>query len=138
MSKVCSVCCKQKPVTEFVNLVTGFETKMCANCRAIRTRSKNKNWKTRQEYNRKTLYGMSSDEYTSLLEIQNGSCAICNKLPDTHATYKVLAVDHDHASKRVRGLLCSQCNVGLGMFQHNPKLLLKALEYLGFRDPIDM
>jgi len=41
-----------------------------------------------------------------------------------------LAVDHDHKNGEVRGLLCHRCNVGLGNFQDNPELLLKAYKYL--------
>lgn len=81
---------------------------------------------------------MSVGEYDNLLASQNNTCAICERPAGEHSTYKELAVDHDHETGVVRGLLCAQCNVGLGMFQHKVELLLKAVQYLGFRDPIDM
>ncbi len=52
------------------------------------------------------VYGITSDEYDRLLELQGGRCAICRARPKS----KRLAVDHDHKSGAVRGLLCSRCN----------------------------
>lgn len=51
-------------------------------------------------------YGLSPEEYDALLKLQGGKCAICRARPVS----KRLAVDHDHASGAVRGLLCSRCN----------------------------
>lgn len=74
-----------------------------------------------------------------MLQEQEGKCAICKRAPDDHARNKALAVDHDHKTGQVRKLLCGQCNVGLGMFQHDPQLMQRAIEYLdGFRDEIDL
>ena len=66
-------------------------------------------------------------EYEALLEAQGGVCRICQG-PDTSG--RSLAVDHDHASGRVRGLLCGRCNLGLGTFKDDPALLAAAIEYL--------
>jgi hypothetical protein len=71
-------------------------------------------------------YGISLEEYRTLVEKQKGLCLICQKAPED----KALAVDHCHATGRVRGLLCIPCNVGLGNFKDDPKLLQKAAEYL--------
>lgn len=79
------------------------------------------------------LYGMSEDDYQKMLRDQRGRCAIC-KLESTSlsrwGTVKALAVDHDHGTKRVRGLLCDKCNRGLGYFNDNVDLLRSATEYL--------
>jgi hypothetical protein len=72
-------------------------------------------------------YGIGLDEYNKLLAIQNGVCKICGK---SDSAGKNLAVDHDHVTKKVRGLLCSQCNTGLGMFQDSIEVLQKAQDYL--------
>lgn len=64
--------------------------------------------------------------YQYLHDIQAGKCAICGIKPQN----KALAVDHDHESFKVRGLLCGSCNGGLGFFKDNPKLLMKATRYL--------
>lgn len=83
------------------------------------------NW-TDKRLNQK--YGISLKEYNDMLLNQNGVCAICkNKnLPNSGK----LAVDHDHENGKVRGLLCIQCNRGLGMFYDNIKYLSSAIEYL--------
>ncbi len=66
-------------------------------------------------------------EYKVLLDMQDGTCAICNK-PCELQTY--LSVDHDHATGKVRGLLCKRCNLGIGYFLDDPELLTSAIEYL--------
>jgi len=71
--------------------------------------------------------------YKILIEKQNGLCAICKK-PETRKhkdgwVYK-LCIDHDHTTGEVRGLLCSNCNNGLGRFMDNVEFLLKAIKYL--------
>jgi len=58
---------------------------------------------------------------------QNGVCAICSGVSKN----KSLAVDHNHVTGIVRGLLCDRCNRGLGNFQDSPKYFRRALEYLG-------
>jgi Recombination endonuclease VII len=70
------------------------------------------------------FYDMSPEEYQSLLYKQKGCCAICGSLMDGPR------VDHDHQSGKVRGLLCHQCNVVLGLMRENPDRLRNAAEYL--------
>lgn len=75
-------------------------------------------------------YGLSPDQYYELLKSQGNVCAICKKPePNTHQ-YKRLAVDHCHVTNKVRGLLCSHCNTGLGKFRHSKWLLITAATYL--------
>ena len=79
-------------------------------------------------------YGIGVVEYTALLESQGGVCAVCGK-PETrvdHRTKKVsrLAVDHDHVTKAVRGLLCKNCNTAIGSFGDDPAMFRAALAYL--------
>jgi hypothetical protein len=73
-------------------------------------------------------YDISADDYHIMFENQNGRCAICNK--DFSFVIKNLNVDHDHITRKVRGLLCNKCNLGLGQFKDDPKLLLKAADYV--------
>ncbi len=68
-------------------------------------------------------YGIDESVYNSLIEKQNGVCAICKK-----AAY--LYIDHDHASGIVRGMLCLQCNTALGNFNDDKRLLQEAIKYL--------
>lgn len=81
-----------------------------------------------REYNFKSKYGITTKEYDELYTGQSGCCALCSK----HSTElsRPLCVDHDHETGKVRGLLCSTCNSGLGKLGDNEEGLLKALEYL--------
>lgn len=88
----------------------------------------------------KATYGITVEQYLGLLEAQRGKCALCeipiislvdddrdfNGQPDNN----IARVDHCHETGRVRGLLCFCCNVGLGKFRDDTKLLLKAVRYL--------
>ena len=76
----------------------------------------------------KARYGISAEEYADLLEKQHGRCAICST--EACNTGRRFAVDHDHHTKRVRALLCSNCNKGLGHFQDSQELLRNAAVYL--------
>ena len=71
--------------------------------------------------------GLSVDDYMAMLESQGGVCAIC-KLPDPQGIR--LSVDHDHVTERVRGLLCRNCNVALGLFKDDPVRIEAARGYL--------
>jgi hypothetical protein len=77
-------------------------------------------------------YGLTVEQFRSLVAGQNGCCAICRKplqlSQEGLNTYKA-PVDHDHASKRVRGILCVTCNLGLGLIEREG-WLEKAREYL--------
>lgn len=77
-------------------------------------------------------YKISIDDYDRMFEAQGGRCAICNNV-QTH-TYKGsvtrLAVDHDHKTGKVRGLLCHECNAGIGFLHEDKTLLRKAVTYL--------
>lgn len=76
----------------------------------------------------KRLYGVSADDYSRLFEEQHGCCAICGK--HQSKLKKRLGVDHNHKTKEVRGLLCANCNAGIGYFQDSTDLLSKTIKYL--------
>lgn len=73
-------------------------------------------------------YGIGIEDYNAMFQAQAGCCAICGK----HQTefVKGLAVDHDHATGKIRKLLCVNCNHGLGCFMDSIGLMYKAVEYL--------
>lgn len=82
----------------------------------------------------KKKFGLSLDVYYEMLESQNHVCAIC-KRPENAVDYRTglpraLAVDHCHETNKVRGLLCTQCNRGLGKFNDNVEYLQSAITYL--------
>jgi hypothetical protein len=75
-------------------------------------------------------YGITIDEYNTLLAKQAGVCALCRH-PTRRGTYGGnLDVDHDHATGKVRGLLCTSCNHALGVLGDNVEGLELALKYL--------
>ena len=82
----------------------------------------------------KSHYNLTLAEYLALLEQQNGGCAICGLEPSGRR----LAVDHDHkccsgdksCGKCVRGLLCVNCNLGIGAAQDNIVILERMIDYL--------
>jgi hypothetical protein len=92
----------------------------CNVCRKRRVR--------RQAHNThlKATYGITIDEYDQLFESQDGTCWIC----DGGTSKRFLAVDHDHKTGEVRGLLCATCNKTLGKFRDNPERFDKAAAYL--------
>lgn len=79
----------------------------------------------------KSRYGIPPGTYRKMLELQNGNCLICDISESAHG--KRLFVDHCHTTGTVRGLLCNECNKGLGCFKDNPEYFLKAIEYLKSR-----
>jgi len=71
--------------------------------------------------------GATVEEFLQLLESQNGVCAICG---EPCKTGRRLAIDHSHKNKNRRGLLCHNCNRGLGMFDDDIVRLRRAIQYL--------
>jgi hypothetical protein len=76
-------------------------------------------------------YGITLNEYHDIIKEQGGGCYICGKKLESGG--KRLAIDHDHITKKVRGVLCFSCNKGLGLFYDNIHNLEKAVMYL--KDP---
>lgn len=74
----------------------------------------------------KSRFGITLDDYKRRLTSQGGVCGICHKPPKSIR----LAIDHDASTGVVRGLLCGNCNRGIGMLHHDPALLRAAAEYL--------
>jgi len=76
----------------------------------------------------KRMFDITPTRYDEMLQEQNGCCAICGR--HFNEFKKSLAVDHNHTSGAIRGLLCSRCNMMLGYAQDSPKILQNAIEYL--------
>jgi len=77
----------------------------------------------------KRTYGIKLDEYNKMLKQQENRCSICGEHKDLFR--KFLAVDHDHKTGAIRGLLCKNCNTGLGNFKDSVEIMNKAIAYLG-------
>ena len=77
-----------------------------------------------RKYNLKR-YGLTLEDYISLLNSQGNKCAICGG-----SDSRALNVDHDHQTGRIRGLLCTKCNTALGLLDEDTCCLRAALKYL--------
>ena len=75
----------------------------------------------------KWKYNLTSEEYTNKLNEQNGVCGVCGSMEFFFK--RILAVDHDHTTGKVRGLLCNKCNLGLGNFKDSIETLKSAIKY---------
>ena len=77
-------------------------------------------------YHLKKTYGITIEEYDQLLSAQNGVCAICGG----GTSKRHFAVDHNHRTGQVRGLLCARCNGGLARFMDRIENLIAAANYM--------
>ena len=123
------------------------ETRVCRRCgveKSLQDFYKNKDKNRKQPYfldckpchkakcrdwELKKKYGIDRSEYNSLWDKQSGKCRICQCLLG-RSTKTVPHVDHCHKTGEVRGLLCFQCNAGLGMFRDSPTVLEAAMAYI--------
>jgi hypothetical protein len=128
--KTCTKCKEGKPFTAFSKSkkTRDGHAYYCKVCKAQYA----KDWFERnggvRSHNLKQAYGITQADYESMLEEQGGCCAICGTKNTGHTAH--FAVDHDHATGKVRGLLCSLCNTGLGGFRDDPKRLEAAINYI--------
>lgn len=145
----CRSCKEDKPRSEYHDQPTS-KRGHCLDCKDCR-REYNKNRRTgpkRQEildkkkahhkFYRETAidryrekrFGLTREDYDSLLKEQEGGCAIC-KSTNPKGRYKErFSVDHCHETGQVRGLLCNTCNLGIGHMKDDPNLLRAAIAYL--------
>lgn len=82
----------------------------------------------RRHYKRKAAFGLTPVMFDSFMRQQAGRCAICRGLPLN--SDRALAVDHNHHTDHIRGLLCENCNRAIGLFEDDPDRLTNAVKYL--------
>lgn len=123
--KECTKCHKVLPLNAFHAHPKTKDRRQswCKECKKEYNRSVKVSSEKSAEYNRKALYGITEEEYQSLVVKQHGLCGICSKA-------KPLVVDHDHNTNDVRGLLCINCNVILGHAKDQVAVLKSAIVYL--------
>lgn len=133
-TKQCSICKEIKPLTEFHLRSKREPTPKSACIYCHRERAK-KYWQKnplpkdiQRERNLKKSFGIGIQEYNNLLAQQGFQCAICKV--ESCASGRNFAVDHDHKTGVIRGLLCKFCNTALGQFKDDQKILLNAIQYL--------
>ena len=155
LTKVCGECKKDLPIAEFYARPErlGRPKSSCKEChkaamreyrRAHPEKTRRSLWAQntgRNSTSPKTLeelqmrqrkeglkrFGLTIAQFIEMRDKQSNNCLICGRGP---SSYRCLGVDHDHATGRVRGLLCGKCNAGLGNFEDNREYLSRAIEYL--------
>lgn len=124
---VCTKCGEEKTKDNFCR-----HRKWCKSCLrqyAKEYRNNPDNRRKALDGNKRRKFGLTRDELAKMLERQDGKCEICRKQIeslDGRGTH----VDHCHATGKVRGILCHNCNVGLGYFSDSIFSLARAIEYL--------
>lgn len=145
---ICSKCKKDKPETEFCkrhNVERGRQY-WCKECQILINKKnyKRRPRKPKKPYDKKgalvrmlkSRYGLTYEQYEEMYINQNKACGICGKKGTLGGRFG-LRIDHCHLTGAIRGLLCINCNSGLGMFREDPLLLVMATEYLKSKTPKD-
>lgn len=133
MSKSCALCLSLFDPTS-------NRQKFCLDCKQESRRNNGRAFadKLRKEgnaesYNRaanlKTTYGINPGQFDLMLEQQDNKCAIC-ETDKPGGRYSQWHIDHDHQTKKIRGLLCHSCNLGIGIFEEDIERLEAAIQYL--------
>jgi hypothetical protein len=143
--KVCVNCDLEKPEAAFPIDPQRSDRlhPYCKRCKAERMRAANKRYRQRhpdrarrrdRAWHLRKHYGITVTLYEELLASQDGRCAICGTQDPAMAqgasSGRSLAVDHDHETGAIRGLLCMPCNLGLGYLRDDPNNLRRAAQYL--------
>lgn len=111
-TKLCSNCGEVKPLSDFVAYKKGKYVTRVASCKQCN-----------DFYARSKKYRITKEEYITMIKSQDYKCKICGEK-------KALVIDHCHKSDRVRGLLCDNCNMAIGLMKENIKSLQSAIKYL--------
>lgn len=134
--KKCTKCGVQKPLSEFSKHKSGkngirAQCKLCISAvyapvkKPKRTAEETKNLYKSRAFKRK--YGITKEDFYVLKSKQNNKCAICENILEND---KKSHMDHCHDTGKLRGVLCTTCNVGLGMFKDSLLLLKSAVKYV--------
>lgn len=129
--KSCSVCGKVKPISDFYKCskaLVGYQSE----CKACVSNRGTEYWQNggRQKGQKRRIkrlmieLGSTYEEYLHLIKRQDSCCPICNRKVD------ILVIDHSHENNKFRGLICADCNKGLGFFKDNEAIIIAAAAYL--------
>ena len=136
-ARACSSCNETKPADAFTRRRThrpGKLVSVCNTCKVTYNRRRRAAdpqhvYNIERRSKLKQQYGISMEEYDTMLAAQGGGCAICAATEPGGRT-KYFPVDHCHTTGTVRGLLCTKCNRGLGLFNDDPARLERAAKFL--------
>jgi hypothetical protein len=140
-SSVCNKCGETKPLSEFspdTSMRLGVRN-MCKACSRVKNRAAYKhNYRRNLDFHLRRNFGITLDQYDQMVAEQAGVCAICGCPPTVlggarrqgRPVEPRLVVDHCHATGRIRGLLCVECNRGIGFLKDDAAIVRFALKYL--------
>ena len=142
--KVCTRCKIKKTNTEFYEDHNRSKCKVCIRevnkiyRRSLRGRKMRREyertspkWKrVKQRADRKSKYGIDEETFDQMIVAQSKKCCICQITFSEETRETWACVDHNHQTGEVRGILCPGCNIGLGGFKDDPRLLEAAIGYL--------
>lgn len=144
MKKQCSKCLEFKDISEF-GAHSG--TRLRGNCKGCVKLHRKEYYKANsqkvkassmaaykanprksQNARLKRKFGISIEQYDEMLKNQDGRCAIC----ETHRSWfrQAFAVDHNHKTGKIRGLLCAACNTAIGKLKEDLEIIRRAMIYL--------
>src|SRR5206468_1858620 len=128
--KECRRCFKIKSSTEFYKR-TASQDGLQPICKPCSIEVRREHYQTphgkklRSAANKRAKFNMTAGEYNELFDSQEGRCAICKRHQSEFS--KSFAIDHNHDTGKIRGLLCHQCNTALGMLRENPEAIKEML-----------
>lgn len=116
--------------------VSSRTAKRCRKCSSINRTIHFDKVEYKREWSRYKKYGLEKGEFDTLWVVFRGKCGICNndlKMPlsTRGQPLNVVAIDHDHITGNIRGLLCNACNKGIGFLKDNPEIILNAYKWVG-------
>ncbi|NUR65140.1 MAG: hypothetical protein HOQ47_05215 [Streptomyces sp.] len=134
LSKACRTCGETKPLSDFHRRSRAkdgrqLHCKPCAIANVIQWQRENpqRTYAKQRRSDLKRYFGLTTEDVEAMFERQGRCCAICG---DPEGPGMRVVLDHCHASGAARGLLCSHCNTGLGMFEDDLERLARAAAYL--------
>ena len=142
--KTCTKCGREKELPAFTRDKRKADGRgsWCQEC----TRASQQAWRIRTGWRQEKgdrrparilkTYGLTPDAFSRMLEDQGGRCAACLVELETGSrnSKTSLAIDHNHETGKVRGLLCHRCNIALGMLDDDPTKLRALIDYLKERE----
>lgn len=128
--RVCRKCLTERDLTDFYASAKHKDGvhPHCSKCQSLRASEWNKKNPLKRRVNShrnkmKTQYGITPEDLVRMTAEQGGKCLLCE-------LKRKLVVDHCHKTGKVRGLLCRQCNSGIGQLQESEIILRRAIEYV--------
>lgn len=137
--KVCTKCQQEKPLTEYSKKNSkGRKPDLQPRCKVCASED-TKNWNIQNKHTQRNryltrTYGITENEYNAMLLTQDNACLLCKTEFSAEWGPDAPVVDHCHTHGHVRGILCNECNRGLGYFHDNKETLMNAIKYLSEED----